>query len=234
MSHTHTGMRVAGGWLAIASLLLAGGIVLHGPINPDMGHQMQVVADSSTRWAISHWASAAGLSLFAVTGLIVLAARSRLTEAWWTMSAWAVLAVGALWTMTTAVAEATVVADAAASGNVATYEAWWAFPKEKPRASCRRVGGCRDRRQRARTTRGATPVWASWIAAVAGIGRLWLGAEHVVRSRRRQSRLARVVVHDVPVDAVVRAGSGANGDSPAASRWAEIQHVNLERRSHCG
>ena len=87
MSHTHTGMRVAGGWLAIASLFLAAGLGLHGPIDPDMRQQMQVVADSSTRWAISHWASAAGLSLFAVTGLIVLAAGSRLTEAWWTMSA---------------------------------------------------------------------------------------------------------------------------------------------------
>ena len=171
MSHTHTGMRVAGGWLAIASLLLAGGIVLHGPIDPDMGQQMQVVADSSTRWAISRWASAAGLSLFAVTGLIVLAARSRLTEAWWTMSAWAVLAVGALWTMTTAVAEATVVADAAASGNVATYEAWWAFSEGKATGfmfvalAVAAIAG-----NEARTTRGATPVWASWIAAVAGIG----------------------------------------------------------------
>jgi hypothetical protein len=136
-----------------------------------MGQQMQVVADSSTRWAISHWASAAGLSLFAVTGLIVLAAGSRLTEAWWTMSAWAVLAVGALWTMTTAVAEATVVADAAASGNVATYEAWWAFSEGKATGfmfvalAVAAIAG-----NEARTTRGAPPVWASWIAAVAGIG----------------------------------------------------------------
>ena len=171
MSHSHTGMRVAGGWLATASLLLAGGIVLHGPIHPDMGHQMQVVADSSTRWAISHWASAAGLSLFAVTGLIVLAAGSRLTEAWWTMSAWAVLAVGALWTMTTAVAEATVVADAAASGNVATYETWWAFSEGKATGFmfvALAVDGIAG--NEARTTRGAMPVWASWIAAVAGIG----------------------------------------------------------------
>ena len=49
MSHTHIGMRVAGGWLAIASLLLAGGIVLHGPIDPDMRQQMQVVADGFVR-----------------------------------------------------------------------------------------------------------------------------------------------------------------------------------------
>ena len=146
MSHTHTGMRVAGGWLAIASLLLGAGLVLHGPIDPDMGQQMQVVADSSTRWAISHWASAAGLSLFAVTGLIVLAAGSRLTEAWWTMSAWAVLAV-------------------------ATFEAWWAFSEGKATGfmfvalAVAAIAG-----NEARTTRGATPVWASWIAAVAGIG----------------------------------------------------------------
>ena len=170
MSHPHTGMRVAGGWLAIASLLLAAGLVLHGSIDPDMHEQMQAVADSSTRWAISHWASAAGLSLFAVTGLIVLAAGSRLTAAWATMSAWAVLVVGALWTMTTAVAEATVVAGAAASGNVATFEAWWAFSEGKATGfmfvalAVAAIAG-----NEARTTRRATPVWASWIAAAAGI-----------------------------------------------------------------
>jgi hypothetical protein len=81
---------------------------------------MGVIADGPARWAIIHWASAASLSLFALTGLIMLAARSRLTEAWWTMSAWGVLTVGALWTMTTAVAEATVVSAGAAAGDPTT------------------------------------------------------------------------------------------------------------------
>jgi hypothetical protein len=171
MSHTDTGMRAAGTWLAIASLLLAGALIFHGPIHSDLSQQMKVIADGATRWAIVHWAAAASLSLFAVTGLIVLAARSRLTEEWWTMSAWGVLTVGSLWTMTTAVAEATVVADAAASGTTSTFEAWWAFSEGKATGfmflalAVAVIAG-----NEARTAHGATPAWASWIATAAGIG----------------------------------------------------------------
>ena len=47
------------------------------------------------------------------------------------MTAWAVLTVSALWTMTTAVAEATVVTNAAVSGAKEMFEAWWAFAEGK-------------------------------------------------------------------------------------------------------
>jgi hypothetical protein len=66
-----------------------------------------------------------------VAGFVVLAAASRLNQGAWTTTAWAVLPVGALWTLTTAVAEATVVAGAAVSGNTAMFEAWWAFSEGK-------------------------------------------------------------------------------------------------------
>lgn len=171
MAHTEEGTRATGVWLAIASPLLAAALVGHGPIHPDMSQQMGVVADSPVRWAIVHWASAASLSLFALTGLIVLAARSRLTAAWWTISAWGVLTVGALWTMTTAVAEATVVATAAAAGDTATFEAWWAFSEGKATGfmflalAVAVIAG-----NEAQTAHRATPAWASYIAIVAGIG----------------------------------------------------------------
>ena len=170
MAHREGATRVAGVWLAIASLLLAGALVGHGPIHPDMSQQMEVIADGPVRWAIIHWASAASLSLFALTGLIVLTATSRLTEAWWTMSAWGVLTVGALWTMTTAVAEATVVS-AAAAGDTATFEAWWAFSEGKATGvmflalAVAVIAG-----NEAQTAHRATPAWASCIAVVAGIG----------------------------------------------------------------
>ncbi|TIT25264.1 MAG: hypothetical protein E5W70_00925 [Mesorhizobium sp.] len=183
MANTEEGTRVAGVWLAIASILLAGALVGHGPIDPDMGRQMGVITDDPVRWAIIHWVSAVALSLFVLTGLIVLAARSRLTEAWWTLSAWGVLTVGALWTMTTAVAEATVVSAAAAAGDTATFEAWWAFSEGKANGfmflalAVAVIAG-----NEAQTTHRATPVWASYIAVVAGIGAflgwplgMWLG-----------------------------------------------------------
>jgi hypothetical protein len=171
MAHTEIGTRVAGVWLAIGSPLLSGALIGHGPIHPDMSQQMGVIADGPARWAIIHWASAASLSLFALTGLIVLAARSRLTEAWWTMSAWGVLTVGALWTMTTAVAEATVVSAAAAAGDTTTFEAWWAFSEGKATGfmflalAVAVIAG-----NEAQAPDRVTPAWASYIAVVAGAG----------------------------------------------------------------
>jgi len=71
MSHADTGMRVAGAWLAIASVLLGFVLVGHGPIHPDLAQQMQVIASGVTLWVVVHWAAAAALSLFVVASLIV-------------------------------------------------------------------------------------------------------------------------------------------------------------------
>ena len=120
--HADIGPRVAGMWLAVASLLLAAVLAFHGPLAPNLSEQMKVIAADATRWAVVHWVAAAALSLFAVSGLVVLSSGSRLTQNWWTMSAWAVLPVGALWTVTTAVVEVTVIADAAVSGNTDMFE----------------------------------------------------------------------------------------------------------------
>lgn len=171
MAQTETSTRAAGAWLSVASVLLAAALIGHGPIDPDMSQQMEAISGNPVRWEVVHWASAAALSLFAVTGLIVLTAASRLTEAWWTKSAWSVLTVGSLWTMTTAVAEATVVSTAAAAGDTATFDAWWAFSEGKANgimfvALAVAVIAANE----AQTGRRATPAWASWVAVVAGIG----------------------------------------------------------------
>jgi hypothetical protein len=131
MPHTNTAVRVAGTWLAIASSLLIAALVVHGPLAPDLSDQMKKIADGAMAWSVIHWVSAASLSLFAVTGLIVLTSGSRLARGWWTMTAWAVLTVSALWTMTTAVVEATVVTNAAVAGAKEMFEAWWAFAEGK-------------------------------------------------------------------------------------------------------
>jgi hypothetical protein len=197
MSHEATTMRVSGRWLALASLLLAVSLSAHGPIDPDLGRQMQMIADGSARWAVAHWGAAAALSFFAVAGLVVLAGRTRLTEGPWTMSAWAVLPVSALWTATTAVAEATAVTDAAVAGNTVMFDAWWAFSEGKATGfaftalALAVVAGDDARRG------GVTPAVAAWIAAVAGVASfagwalgmwfgirpgtlLWLGASVVL------------------------------------------------------
>ena len=183
MSHADTSVRVAGAWLAVASLLLAGVLAFHGPLAPDLEQQMRVIATGSSRWVVVHWVAAISLSLFAVAGLVVLAARSHLTENSSTMSAWAVLAVGALWTMTTAVAEATVIADAAVSANTTTFEAWWAFAEGKATGfTFLALAVAVIAANESRSSRRATPIWASSIGAMAGIASfigwalgVWLG-----------------------------------------------------------
>ena len=156
MAHTEAGTRAAGIWLAVASPLLAAALIGHGPIHPEMSQQMGVIADGPVRWEIVHWASAASLSLFALTGLIVLTARSRLTDAWWTMSAWGVLTVGAL---------------SGALAGLAGAVAWWAFSEGKATGfmflalAVAVIAG-----NEAQAAHRAMPAWASYIAVVAGIG----------------------------------------------------------------
>jgi len=170
MAHTNRAVRVAGTWLAIASVLMVAALVFHGPISPDLNDQMRKIADGAIRWSVVHWIAAAALSLYALTGLVVLTSGSHLTEGWWTMTAWAVLPVSALWTMTTAVVEATVVASAAVSGTKETFEAWWAFAAGKATGfaflalAVAVIAG-----NEARSSERATPAWSAWIAMVAGV-----------------------------------------------------------------
>jgi len=145
-------------------------LVFHGPIAPDLDDQMKRIAEGALRWAVVHWIAAAALSFYALTGLVVLTSGSRLTESWWTMTAWAVLPVSALWTMTTAVAEATVVANAAVTGTKETFEAWWAFAEGKATGfaflalAVAVIAG-----NEARSSERATPPWSAWMAMVAGV-----------------------------------------------------------------
>ena len=127
MTTDQTSLRVAGAWLTAASLLLAVALVFHGPLHTDLEMQMMRIGESPSRWAAVHWTAAAALSCFAIAAILVLVSRSRLTSNGRTLSAWAVVFVGALWTLTTAVTEVTVIADLAASKNLAQFEPWWSF-----------------------------------------------------------------------------------------------------------
>jgi len=111
MTIDQTGLRVAGMWLAGAALLLAIALGFHGPLHPDLEVQMTRIAGSASRWAAVHWTAAAAFSCFTVASVLALVSGPRLTSTGRLVSAWAVVLVGALWTLTTAVTEATVVKD---------------------------------------------------------------------------------------------------------------------------
>jgi hypothetical protein len=80
MRHTDNSIRVGGTWFAVASFLMVMVLLLHGPISPDLSEQMTRVSGSVMRWFVAHWIAAAGLSLHAVAGLIILGSQSRLTR----------------------------------------------------------------------------------------------------------------------------------------------------------
>lgn len=145
---------------------------------------MAAIAAAPTQWVLAHWAAALSFTFFAITGLLVLTTTSRLSQHWWTMTAWAVLVVGALWVTTTAVAEATVITAAAVAGDTATFEAWQLYVEARAvgfgflAIAIAVIAG-----NEARSTRSVMPAWAAWIGAIAGIVAfvgfvvlgLWLG-----------------------------------------------------------
>lgn len=127
MTTHQAGMRAAGAWLATGSVLLVLALLFHGPLHPDLQVQMTHIAESATRWVVVHWAAAASLSCFIIASLLILISRTRLTVGAATTSAWAVFGVGAMWTLTTAVAEATVIADLAPRADLTAFAPWWSF-----------------------------------------------------------------------------------------------------------
>ena len=170
MRHTDGPIRVGGTWFAVASFLMIVVLVLHGPISPDLSAQMAKISDGVMRWSVAHWMAAAGLSLHAVAGLVILTSQSRLTDGWWTTTAWAVVPIAALWTLTTAVAEATVVSDAARSGNKEVFDAWWAFAEGKANGfSFLALAVALIAGNEAQSGERATSAWSAWTAMVAGV-----------------------------------------------------------------
>lgn len=185
MLESNPAIRAGAALLSIASLLLIAALIIHGPLAPNLGEQMTDVTGRAFVWAAIHWVSAASLSLFAMASLIVLTARSRLTNTGLTVTAWALLTVSALWTITTAVSEATVVTDAALAGNREMFEAWWAFAEGKASGvaflalSVAVIAG-----NEARSAERVVPAWSSRVATVAGVASFagwalgrWLGVD---------------------------------------------------------
>jgi len=124
MQTTSTTARL---WLGTGASLLSLALVFHGPIDPDLTKQLHKVADGSHRWAIVHSGAAVALFLISGSAFLTLVARAAGETVAGHPGAWMVMALGALTTFTTAVAEATVVSGAAHHTDQATFDTWWAF-----------------------------------------------------------------------------------------------------------
>jgi hypothetical protein len=119
--------KPAGVWLAGGTLLLATALIFHGPPDADLSVQMQNIADGHDRWAAVHWTAAVALFLISSASFLNLATNAAVSNSPLLSSAWVVMALGALTTFSTAVAEASVVAVAADRGDTAAFMTWWAF-----------------------------------------------------------------------------------------------------------
>jgi hypothetical protein len=105
-----------------------------------------------------------------MAGLLVLSSDASRIEGWATTSAWAAIPVAALWTLTTAIAEATVVTSAARSDDQAVLNAWWAFAEGKATGfAFMALAVATIAAHEARSAAPATPAWAAWAASVAGV-----------------------------------------------------------------
>lgn len=183
MKRTDTAVRVGGGYLAAASVLMIAALALHGPIAPDLTEQMNRIAGAPTAWIVAHWLAAAALSLYVAAGLLILTSGSRLVEGSWAMGAWTLLTVGAFWVLTTAIAEATAVTRAAVAGDTLLFEMWWSFAEGHANGVV--VMALAVAVIASREARSADAVMAPWAAragAVAAIaspvgwaGGMWLG-----------------------------------------------------------
>ena len=114
-------------WLATGTVLLAAALIFHGPPDADLSVQMQHIADGHGRWATVHWTAAVALFLISGASFLMLTTSARVRRSPILSSAWMVMALGALTTFSTAVAEASVVAVAADRGDADTFVTWWAF-----------------------------------------------------------------------------------------------------------
>ena len=119
--------KTAGLWLGSGASLLIVALIFHGPPDPDLTVQMQHIAEGHTRWALVHWTAAVALFLISGSSFLNLIDQSAGGSSTALRSAWLVLALGALLTVSTAVSEASVVSVAAHAGDNAAFVSWWAF-----------------------------------------------------------------------------------------------------------
>lgn len=165
-------IRTAGGWLVAGAIFWVVSLAMHPPPPPGEAAFMELIAATGLRWVVVHWLAAIAMSIFVVASLLVLTSGSRLTRAPLGRTAWAVLPVASLWVITTAVAEATIIAEAAAAGDLATFEMWHHFAEGSAMGFLAIAGSIGliavNEAKQARHAEAATPAWAAWAAAAAG------------------------------------------------------------------
>lgn len=161
---------IAGLWLGAGASILAVVLILHGPPDPDLAVQMEHIVEGHGRWAIVHWTAAVALFLISGAAFINLATSITVRRSPVLTSAWMVMSLGALITVSTAVSEAAVVSAAANRGDLQAFETWWAFSSGMANgffALALATALIAYSESRANDTK--LPVWASVAGILAGV-----------------------------------------------------------------
>lgn len=122
-----TTYRTAGTILALASIALIAGNLLHPRPGPDSEALLTAINTAPTVWAISHFLIAAGLVTLAAGALVILTHRTQATSSWSSTVGWGLLVVVAPVIGIAILAELGVLPLVADAGNLAAFERWEAF-----------------------------------------------------------------------------------------------------------
>jgi hypothetical protein len=161
---------IAGLWLGTGASLLIIALIFHGPPDPDLTVQMQHIAEGHTRWALVHWTAAVALFLMSGAGFLNLIDQNTGESSVSLRSAWLVLALGALLTVSTAVSEAAVVSAAANAGDKATFLTWWEFSSGMANGFfALALASALIALAEARSDAGRLPVWSCAAGTVFGV-----------------------------------------------------------------
>lgn len=165
--------RAAGSILAIGSLVMLIGGLLH----PPAVSAQSVISGAMTRWHASHWLIAGGVFLVGLGSLLVILSQSEVASSWVTLVGWGGVALGSLPVVVFMIGEATVLPQLATSGGSAEFSTWRAFIEMGVIASLLpvTVGLLLVAWTQARGQSTRTPAWAAWAGVLTFfIGLIWI------------------------------------------------------------
>ena len=114
-------VQAAGILLTIGALLFVVGLFAHPPESVDAATALATTARTAGTWRAVHGLITAGSAFVAAGALLVLGARTRLTDTGLGTAAWALLAVALVVFIPVPALEATVAVDTALAGDAASF-----------------------------------------------------------------------------------------------------------------
>lgn len=168
---TETSLRSAGLLLAVGSILLVVGLLVHPQgEGVSTAQTEQLVRDEESMWVASHYLIGFGLLVHAGAAIGLLTNRSRLTGTWLTSTAWTIVAAFNIPMAAVVVMESTALREAATANESAIFASLYAWVEGFLPAIL--VASLAVIAIAWSETRAATPLTPKWAAYVGIVGAL--------------------------------------------------------------